>query len=122
MSLDIDLLNPIETEQECIHCGSVKRVNETIYSANITHNLTTMADNAGLYLALWKPEVLELKTAKDLIPFLEDGINRLKQDPEKYKVFNPKNGWGNYENLLYFSVNLLIACKENPEAIISVSR
>ena len=36
-----------------------------VYSANITHNLNTMADEAGIYKHLWRPD--EIKITKALI-------------------------------------------------------
>ena len=31
-------------------------VGDELYSANITHNLTGMADAAGIYMHLWRPQ------------------------------------------------------------------
>ncbi len=33
-----------------------KEETNEVYSANITHNLGEMADKAGIYYALWRPE------------------------------------------------------------------
>ena len=38
-----------------------------VYSANITHNLGLMAEEAGIYQPLWRPEELGIKTAAGLI-------------------------------------------------------
>ncbi len=95
-----------------------------VYDANVTHNLTEMASKAGLYEPLWRPE--EIFTgdifAKDLIPSLERGLQELKSDPNKFKKYNPKNGWGNYEGLVKFTENYLQACKEDPDGLIEISR
>lgn len=93
-----------------------------IYEANITHNLKEMADRAGIYLAIWRPEELNIKKAKYLIPYIENGLLKLKSDPEYYKQFNPKNGWGNYDIFVSFLEKYLKACIENEEAEIDVSR
>src|SRR3990167_8853705 len=62
---------------------------EPVYEANITHNLNRMADEAGLYEALWRPDEHDLTAAKQLIEPLERGLQALRADPEKFKSFNP---------------------------------
>lgn len=93
-----------------------------VYWANITHNLTKMANEAGLYKALWRPDEIGVTTAKELIPLLKEGLERLEADPEKFKAFNPSNGWGSYEDLVEFVRDYLKACKESPDATVRVSR
>lgn len=122
MSLDVDLINPIPETKECPCCGKEQEVNETLYEANITHNLSSMASEAGIYEALWCPEKLNIDTAKDLKPILKTGFDLLVSDSERFKKFNPKNGWGNYENLVNFVAKYLSACCDYPEAKIRVSR
>lgn len=56
MSLDVYLYR---TEKHtCSACGHEKLVNARVcvYAANVTHNLNRMADAAGIYLPLWRPE------------------------------------------------------------------
>lgn len=93
-----------------------------VYSANITHNLNTMAGEASIYKHLWRPDEINITKAKELIEPLREGLHKLKSEPEKYKAFNPSNGWGSYEGLVRFVSNYLDACYENPEADVSVSR
>lgn len=93
-----------------------------VFHADITHNLGEMADKAGLYQTLWRPEELGFKTAKDLIPNLEYGRRKLIGDYIYLQQYNPKNGWGNYAGLLAFVYTYLMACKAHPEAIVEVSR
>ena len=115
---------------------------ETVYDANITHNLGKMADKAGIYEALWRPYMLrkdfkkfELDAgdeyefeekcvieAKDIIPILEKGLADLKARPKHFEKFNSENGWGMYEHFAPFVEKYLEACKEYPDAIIEVSR
>lgn len=107
MSLDVSLHAVRETE---------------IYSSNITHNLGKMADAAGIYHALWRPEEITATHARDIIPVLEQGLRKLKRSPAKYKKFDAENGWGIYEHFIPFVENYLRACKDNPDARIEVSR
>lgn len=93
-----------------------------VYSANITHNLNTMAEAAGIYKHLWRPDEIGIKQAWELVDPLEAGLEYLKADPEKFKAFNPPNGWGNYEGLIRFVESYLHACKQHPAATVEVSR
>ena len=115
---------------------------ECVYDSNITHNLGSMAQKAGLYEALWRPYMLHKEWkdnslddeeedmfeegvtmyAKDIISKIEEGLKFLKRKPEYFEEFNSPNGWGMYEHFVPFVENYLNACKEHPEAIVKVSR
>ena len=107
MSLDIDLIAVRKT---------------SVFEWNITHNLSKMADKAGIYKALWRPEEIDIESANQLIGPLEKGLDLLKEKPEYFTRFNTENGWGDYEGLVRFVEEYLEACKENPDAEILVSR
>jgi hypothetical protein len=93
-----------------------------VLDLNMTHNLGHMADKAGVYYALWRPEEKGWKYAKDIIKVLERGLKKLKDKPEYFKKLNPDNGWGDYEGLVSFVEECLASCKSHPSAIIEVSR
>ena len=93
-----------------------------VFEANITHNLGEMAEAAGIYAAVWRPEDLAIEFAEQLVPVLEAGINELKANPERFKTLDAKNGWGTYDQFVPWLEKYLAACKENPEAHIGVSR
>ncbi len=112
-----------------------------VYETNITHNLNIMAQEAGIYEALWRPHQLkpdydknwddaeeyvfekkDITLAKDIIPLLEKGLIDLKARPEYFKTFDSPNGWGLYIHFVPFVEKYLKACKEYPEAIIKISR
>lgn len=95
---------------------------ETVYSANITHNLSKMAGEAMLYNCLWRPDEHGITRAEQLIPLLTTGLALLTSDPERFKMFNPSNGWGDYDGLVDFVANYLAACTEYPSAEVSVWR
>ena len=116
MSLDVDLMVTKPT---------------SVYSANITHNLTKMADEVkmnymagtiSLYTILWRPEELQFTKAREIADFLDEGFNILLSDPEHFKKFDPENGWGNYDGLVNFVYNYRNACWDNPDAELRVCR
>lgn len=109
MSLDISF--------KCDHCG----MGDDDYF-NITHNLNKMADKAGIYNVLWRPEEIGVLYAKDMVPILEEGLSKLKSNPEKFKKYNPENGWGSYDGLISFSERVLKFCIEHPNMKVSAYR
>ena len=113
MSLDVDLMvtQPV-----------------SVYSNNITHNLGKMASEVKLsngktlYDVLWRPDEHGFYYAKEISELLDEGWNILLSDPEKYKRYNPENGWGSYEGLCNFVYNYRNACWDNPEAEVRTCR
>jgi hypothetical protein len=93
-----------------------------VYTANITHNLTTMASEAGIYQYLWRPDEINISKAGELIEPLRKGLALLEGDPERFKQFNPSNGWGDYDGLVEFVRRYLKACEIYPTADVSVWR
>ena len=108
MSLDVYL--------KCQCCESV------LFEANITHNLNRMAMEAGIYKHLWRPEELDITTAEGLIQPLRDGLLLMIADPERFRAYNPENGWGTYKQFIPWVQKYLVACEEHPEAVVEVSR
>lgn len=127
MSLDVylyDMTIP-ERVEKCQHCngdGTINLGREPLFQNNITHNLTSMADEAGVYRACWRPEELGITQAGQLIPILEKGVAALEASPAKYRAMNPSNGWGSYDGFLGWLRKYLEACRAFPEATIYVSR
>ena len=95
---------------------------ETLFEANITHNLGEMAHEAGLYLCCWRPDENGIEKAAQLIDPLTAGILLLRSDRARFERFNPRNGWGDYDGLLRFCENLLRECVLYPNLLVKVSR
>lgn len=93
-----------------------------VFRQNVTHNLNRMADAAGIYKAIWRPDEIGIQTAGELIPILSKGIEELKSDPEKFRELEPANKWGTYETFVPWVERYLAACEENPDATIYASR
>lgn len=107
MSLDVTLTKIKPTE---------------VFWANITHNLNDMAEAAGIYKHLWRPEEIEITHASQLIEPLEEGLAKMKSDPGKYREYDSPNGWGKYDDFIPWIEKYIEACKQNPDAEVSVSR
>lgn len=112
MSLSIYLTDPTATYE----VGS-------LYDCNITHNLTTMADKAGIYNALWHPEeITKSLVAGDLIEVVTNGLIELHKRPDYFKKFDDEKGWGTYEDFWRFVSEYLDFLTKYPLAKIEVSR
>lgn len=109
-------------DRRAVKFKSEEEETNEVYSGNITHNLNRMATEAGIYEHLWRPDEIAITKAKQLIDPLRVGLDILKSDPERFKKFNPENGWGSYEGLVQFVEDYLNACYEFPEAEVEVSR
>lgn len=94
----------------------------TIWAIGITHNLTAMAEAAGLYECMWRPEEISITLANQMIHPLQCGIAVMAQHKEKLKKMNPENAFGSYDILLSVAQRYLAACVENPNAEVEVSR
>ena len=94
---------------------------DDVFSRNITHNLIGMANNAGVYAHIWRPSSIGIVKAKQLIDPLTSALVLLRSDRKRFEQFNPKNGWGIYDNFVQFVESYLLACKEYPELDIVAS-
>lgn len=122
MSLDIYLHSKDTNTTECSECGQPKLETERLFQINITHNLNKMAEEAGIYKHLWRPEELNIHRAGQLIKPLISGRDLLRSDPERFKKLNPKNGWGDYDVLLSAVERYLEACRAWPNSEVTTWR
>lgn len=94
----------------------------TVFDANITHNLSEMAREAGIYDHCWRPEEIGIKVAAQLIAPLQAALGAMEADPERFKKFDASNGWGCYRDFVPWLRNYLAACEKHPDAQVHVSR
>lgn len=119
MSLDLDFVVP----GKCPHCGvAVAELNKQVGDFNITHNLGRMADAAGIYRVLWRPEEIGVTRAGQMIEALRLGLEKLRDDPVRYRECDAENGWGTYDQFVPWVAEVLATCIAYPEAIVEASR
>ena len=111
MSLDIWFTLPLNTGNEVVA--------HEVFDANITHNLNTMAEKAGIYEALWHKQ--GITKAEDYIELLSNALVMMKNHPKYFKKFDASNGWGTYEHFVPWLEKVLEACKKYPIAEVHVS-
>ena len=100
----------------------VDSAGDEVYSRNITHNLCEMAEVAGVYDVLWRPDENGFETAAHCIDTLRRGLDFLVCNRKLCEKYDPANGWGSYGGLVTFVTTVLMACCDNPDGKIEVSR
>ena len=140
MSLDVTLYRNYHVSYD--EGKTLEPQRESLYSSNITHNLGKMADEAGIYEALWRPYQLkegydipkddykaewEYEDANpvrayEISPIIEKGLEDMKKRPKHYEKFNSSNGWGMYHNFVPWIEQYLEALKKHPESFVECDR
>ena len=67
---------------------------QQVIRKQISHNLNTMADKAGIYYHLWRPEEINIKSAKE---FTRSTWREFKIKGKAWVFdihYNASNGWG----------------------------
>lgn len=85
-------------------------------------NLGRMAELAGIYKHLWRPDEIGITKARQLIEPLPIGVALMNREPERFIALNPTNGWGSYKDFVPWIERYIAACCEYPDAEVSVSR
>lgn len=96
---------------------------DEFWHGNITHNFREMAKNCkvhnwpldvNLYDQLWRDESPDKEDIGDYKVYLILCLNELESNPDKYKQYNPSNGWGTYEQLVEFIRSFIHALIDMP--------
>jgi len=90
-----------------------------VASENITHNVSNMWREAGIYNLLYNSEGL---LASKIVDGLEKGLADMKKWPEHYQQFDSPNGWGTYPHAVDFLARVIVDCYEFPDAVIEISK
>jgi len=84
------------------------------FDANYTYNVSPMFYDAfNLEEGI---RGLDKMLGDEAMPYLENAIIKMKENPKKYKAMNPSNGWGDYDTALELLEKLLGWCIEAPKA------
>ena len=109
------------------------------YGLNITHNcnvcalhvkLTTpecinnniyISNKLTLYDVLWHGDEHNIVQAKDIIPYVKEGLYELINHVIYYQQFDPPNGYGDVFSLIRFCIILLAKCQKYPKSYLEFS-
>jgi len=92
-----------------------------VFETNITHNVGVMAREAGIYKSIWRPDEMGVKCAGEIVETIEGGLERMKANPEKFKLLQ-HSSWGTYDQFVEWVEEYLNKCKAIPKARIDVNR
>jgi len=119
MSLDLSI--PIGEVEElvCHHCDQPYKFQETA-SFNYTYNASRMWYAASPESKQMIP--IEGMTGEESLKILKPAYKEMLNNPDKYKLLEPSNGWGSYATFLTFVWQLIQAAEDNPKNIWSAGR
>lgn len=98
------------------HISVYEYEDEDFWHGNITHNMNKMASEVPiegtkltLYDLLWRPDEHDFATAgsSSYREYMLKGYLYLRTYKEELLPLNPDNGWGNYDQLLAFTLDFL---------------
>lgn len=101
MSYDIDFRVKVEGADHYVSVGDC--------DANITWNVRKIIE-----LSTGLPWLNEENNGfcKDIIPRIEQGLEELKNHPERYKPYEAPNGWGTVEGTIRFYEDIVKAWRD----------
>ena len=76
-----------------------------VFETNVTFNVSRMWSAGGFDLKEWHG-----KPVTEVIPALQDIIQKMEESPWIYFPLQPKNGWGSYHGCLSWMRELLGEC------------
>ena len=83
-------------------------------SFNYTYNVSQMWKEATNDEKMIPIEGLTGAEAK---PLLLSGLEKLQENPEKFRAMNPDNKWGDYDRFILWIEQLIKECDSYPDAI-----
>lgn len=86
-----------------------------VVEKNITNNLKSMWEEAGVYDALYSSNG---KTASELVDVLENGLQQMIGDPQRFEKYNASNSWGLYKYAVPWLQELVDDFKKHPDATV----
>jgi hypothetical protein len=96
----------------------------SVFNINITHNLNAIANKAGVYDCLWRPEEFNIRKASDIQEKVHSAIVELEENGDAYAYIEltPKNKWGTIDGFIKQLKLIYKACVEYPNAKLSAHR
>lgn len=108
MSYDISFKAKLEGVDQWVYVGP-EWINHTSNTAAMIKEV------CGSYPSAWNG-----MRCSELLPVLTAGCKELRAYSQKYRQFEPENGWGTVETTLEFLDAIRKACEEYPTAVLEV--
>lgn len=108
MSYDISFKAKLEGADQWVYVGP-EWINHTSNTAAMIKEV------CGSYPSAWNG-----MRCSELLPVLTAGCKELRAYSQKYRQFEPENGWGTVETTLEFLDAIRKACEQYPTAVLEV--
>lgn len=108
MSWDISIIT-----NKCEACG---RYDGEVFDVNYTSNVYPMLREASFD---W--DDIEGKSCQEALPIVQELLDKMEVDPEKFRKLNPVNGWGDFDRFYQVLESFKKALQGN-EGIVRISR
>lgn len=95
-----------------------KREPLVLFRCNITHNLTKMWAEAGIYSVIYDPTQ---PLAGELVKPLLAGLKLMGSDPPRFQKYDAPNGWGLYVHAVPWLAELTVQCALHPKAVYRIN-
>lgn len=109
MSYDVSFKAKLEGIDQWVYVGA-DWINHT------SNGCSMIKEVCGSYPSAW-----DGKTAAELLPVLRQGIDLLRQYPQRYRPLEANGGWDTVENTLRFLVQIEENCSKFPTAVLEIS-
>lgn len=109
MSYDVSFKAKLEGTDQWVYVGA-----DWI---NHTYNTAAMIKEVcGSYPSDW-----DGRKCADMYPIIAQGAALLRDNPQRYRQFEPSNGWGTVETTLDFLMKIADNCEKYPTAVIEIT-
>lgn len=109
MSYDVSFKAKLEGVDQWVYVGA-DWINHTSNTAAMIKEV------CGSYPSEW-----DGKKCADMYPVLMQGISLLNLHPQRYRQFEPDNGWGTVETTIDFLQKIADTCDKYPTAVLEIS-
>lgn len=90
----------------------------TVYDTNITSNVAKMY-NKAFGVDYWC-DAIEGKKCSDVNLLVMDAVVNMANEEKLYKLLEPSNGWGKYEDAFRVLKDLRDAVNDHPDCVIEI--
>lgn len=98
-----------------------RRNNQWLYVGDDWINHTSNTSDMIKEVCGSRPPEWGGRSCKEMYPILMQGISLLTIFPQKYRAFEPVNGWGTVETTTAFLEKIAANCEQYPDAVLEVN-
>lgn len=109
MSYDVNFKTKLEGTDQWVYVGD-DWINHTYNTAAMIKEVCGSS-----------PSDWDGRKCADMYPVIAQGATLLQNNPQRYRQFEPSNGWGTVETTLDFLMKIADNCEKYPTAVIEIT-